>query len=259
MRSVVGLALVPAILAASLLGLVVQGQETLAAIIEGPPAVRIGATETYNVTVTGGPGAAGGNVTVQYYLTGSDLTGARPTQSAPGSAMAQNATTVTLNVTAPTRDQVVTLVAEVNSSKGASFEVTTATKGITVLTPIELTATFRNTATVAAVNVSVAFSVDGSSAGTTTIRRIEPGSTGAATVFWLPVGLAAGCHTVTATADLNRDGRIDPEVGEVQTSSPFCKSTPDLPWAVIIIIVGGLVFVGFVANSAIKRRRQRGA
>jgi len=257
-RSVVGVVLALAVLAGVLLGSAVRGQETLAAIIEGPSAVRVAAAETYNVTVTGGPGAAGGNISVSYYLTGTDLTGATPTQSAKGSVSAQNATTLRLNVTAPTREQTVTLVAEVNSSKGTSFEVVTVTKSIAVLAPVELSATFRNTATVAAVNVSVTFTVDSASVGRTTILRIEPGSTGTARVLWLPVGLAAGCHTVVATADINRDGRIDPEVGEVQNSGPLCKTTPEVPWAYILLIVGGIVLAGLVANSAIKRRRQRG-
>ena len=227
------------------------------AIIDGPSAIGVGSAETYNVTGSGGPGASGGAFSVKYWLIGSDLTGGRPTESAPGTASAHNGTRVTLNVTAPTKDQVVTLVVEVNSSKGSAFEVTRVTKSITVVTPVVLSATFRNTSPVAAVNLSVEFSIDGTVVGRTTIRRIEPGGTGVATLSWLPVGLTAGTHAVTAKADLNGDGRIEAELGEAQSSNLFYKTSPELPWGVIVVLVGGILLAGLIANSAIKRRRQQ--
>ena len=253
MRAALALLLVLALATVSLFAPVARAQ-AITAILEGPSAIGTGASEKYNLTVAG---ATGGTLTVQYWLTGSDLTNARPIQSTPGTASATNGTRVVLNVTAPTKDQTITLVAEVNSTQGSESELTQVTKAISVLTPIQLTATFRNTSPVAALNVSVEFSVDGKPAGGTTIRRIDPGATGVATVSWLPVGLTPGGHTVSATADLNANGSIEPELGEAQNSSIFYRTTPEVSWGLIVLIIAAVLFTGLIANSAIKRRRQQ--
>ena len=256
MRAALALLLVLALATVSLLAPVARAQG-ITAILEGPSAIGTGASEKYNLTVAGGPGVSGGTLTVRYWITGSDLGGARPIQSAPGTASATNGTRVVLNVTAPTKDQTITLVAEVNLTKGSESELTQVTKAISVLTPIQLTATFRNTSPVAALNVSVEFSVDGTPAGRTTIRRIDPGATGVATISWLPVGLTPGAHTVSATADLNGNGSIEPELGEAQNSSRFYGTTPEVSWGLIVLIIAAVLLAGLIANSAIKRRRQQ--
>src|SRR5207245_5570595 len=86
---------------------------------------------------------------------------------------------------------------------------TIVTGAITIVTPMILTATFRNDGGSAAVNVSVRFYIDGKLAGSTNISRINPGGSATAKLTYLPVGLAPGAHTVRVEADLNKNGVID--------------------------------------------------
>lgn len=256
MRVPVGLILAAVLLAPLLAGVPARAQG-LDALIEGPSAIGVGAAAKYNVTTSGGPGEQGGNLTVKYWLTGSDLAGAGPTPSLPETTTVHNATRVLLNVTAPSKEQVITLHVEVNSSLGSTSETRTFTKAITVVTPVVLQATFRNLSGVAALNVTVDFAVDGASVGSAVIPRIDPGTIATAQFSWLPVGLSPGTHTVTASADLNRNGVIEPALGEVQSVGQIYKSSPELPWGYIALLVAAIVLAGLVANSAIKRRRQQ--
>src|SRR3970040_788229 len=153
--------------------------DPVAGTVEGPPALAPGAASPYYVNVTGGPASEGGNFTLKYYLTGTDLTGALPTQSSPGSS--QNASgRFRFNVTAPQKEQVVTLIVEVNSTHGARLERTPLSRAMTIVTPVVLTSTFSNKGGSAAVDVPVKFYVHGTLVGPTNISRIEPGDTGAA-------------------------------------------------------------------------------
>ncbi len=258
MRVATGALLALALLVAGAVAPSVRAQG-LEAIIDGRDAIGVGAAAHYNVTVSGGPGAEGGILTVKYWLKGGDLTGATPTVNSPTTTTVHNSTRALLNVTAPTHEQVVTLVVEVNSSKSGSFATTSVTKAIAVVIPVMLKATFRNTSGVAAVNVTVEFAVDGTRVGTTTVARINAGDTAVAQLSWLPVGLAPGTHTVTASGDLNGNGVIEPQLGEVQSSNFFYKSSPELPWGFIALIVVAIILSGLIANSAIRRRRQQRA
>lgn len=229
-------------------------QTSVAGVISGPKSLAPLAVGLYHLNASGGPAEGGaGNYSVSYYLTGADGTGL-PVPGAPRTASNTNGT-FTLNVTAPQSEGQINLVVVLNSSVvRGPFEKTTLTYPITVVAAIVLTATFANDGAAAAVNVPVTFYVDGALVGRTNISRIEPGATGTATLSFLPVGLAAGRHTVRVEADLNKNGVIEPDKGEVVVVDVFYKQGWQLtwPWAALIIAIAVSV-----TSMAILRVRSR--
>lgn len=233
------------------------GQTSVAGVISGPKSLAPGANAFYKLNASGGPAEGGaGNYSVSYYLTGKDLTGGLPQASAPKTGTNPNGT-FSLNVTAPQPEEQITLVVVLNSSiEGGAYEKTTLTYPITVVAAIVLTATFANDGPAAAVNVPVTFYVDGVLVGRTNISRIEPGATGTATLSFLPAGLAAGQHTVRVEADLNKNGVIEPDKGEVVFVDVFYKQGFQLTWPWAVLIIGIMVFI--TAMLILRARSRRG-
>ncbi|TLZ59138.1 MAG: hypothetical protein E6K16_07595, partial [Methanobacteriota archaeon] len=159
------------------------------------------------------------------------------------------------NITAPQKEQVITVVAEITSAAGSRAETATVSTRVTVIVPIVFTATFRNAGGAAAVDVPVKFFIDGRIAGATNISRIDPATSGTAKLTYLPVGLTPGTHTVRAEADLNRNGVIEPEKGEVAVFDVFYKKDFELtwPWAILIMLI--TVSLSFLVIRSRRRRR----
>ncbi len=234
------------------------GQTSVAGVISGPKSLAPLANAFYHVNASGGPAEGGaGNYSVSYYLSGPDLTGGLPMPDAPKTASNPNGT-FSLNVTAPQPEEQVTLVVVLNSSvTGGAYERTTLTYAITVVAAIVLTATFANDGPAAAVNVPVTFYVDGVLVGRTNISRIEPGATGTATLSFLPAGLGTGQHTVRVEADLNKNGVIEADKGEVVVVDVFYKEGFQLtwPWAGLIIALMVIITVMLILRARSRRRR----
>lgn len=227
----------------------------LLASLGGPDALAPGAAAKYNLTISGGPSGSV-NYTVSYYLTGANTTGGSPPKATPGTARGTNGT-FRLNITAPSVEGTVTLVANVSASAGGTAENTTASKLITVIKPIVLTATFHNSSNTVALNVTVRWYIDNVLVGTTTLQQVGANADGTATFDYLPVGLSAGQHTVTVTADLDHDGVIDPARGEVATSSIFYEQAAPLATGWILLLGMGIFLPVFIGVVAFRRRRQR--
>jgi len=243
---------------ALLLGIAPGGsaQTPVTGVLSGPGALAPGGSGTFYLNVSGGPASEGaGNVSIRAYLTGTDLGGGTPLESSPHTASVNGTGPFVFNVTAPQKEQVITVVVKINSTAGARSEQTTVSRAITVITPIVLTATFRNTGGAAAMDVPVKFYVDGKIAGTTNISRIDPGGTETVKFSYLPVGLAPGAHTVRVEADLNRNGVIEPDRGEVAVVDVFYKKEFELPWAWAALIMGITVSVSYLVIRARRRRR----
>ncbi len=236
---------------------VATAQTAVTGVITGPSALAPGGNSTYHLNATGGPGAStNGNFTIKYFLRAPDLTGGLPQESSPGSQT--NATgTFKMNVTAPQAEETVVLVVIVNSTSAGISETATLTYSITVVTPIVLTATFTNSGHAAALNVTVKFYVDGTLVGTTNVGRIEPGASATATLSFLPVGLGVGTHQVVAKADLNKNGIIEPDKGEVAVSDVFYKEGAQLTWGWAIVIIILAVFVTLLVIQRLRARQQR--
>ncbi len=224
--------------------------------VTGPNALAPGQTAVYNVTGSGGPD---GNVSyaVTYYISGGNTTGGNPISSSPGRATG-NRSTFKVNITAPTAEQALVLTVTLTATpKDLPSESVTITYPITVVKAIQLTATFHNAATVAALNVTVRWFVDGNLVGTTFIKKIAANADATATFNYLPVGLAAGQHTVRVEADLDHDGVIDPAKGEVVTSTLFYSQVqePATGWTILFGI--GVFIPVFIGVVALRRRGQR--
>lgn len=228
--------------------------EPLYAEITGPAALGPGQSGSYNVTLLGGPVGAV-NYTVEYYITGTDVTGGQPLPTTPSRASG-NVTRIRLTVTAPQREQTITLVAKVSASAGGTTENTTVERSIVVVTAIVLSAAFRNAESTAALNVTVRFYVDDALVGTQKIARIEPIGQATVTFNYLPVGLQPGGHRVRVEADLDGNGVIDPAKGEAFVSEIFYRETTPLNmgWSVVI---GIAVFVPVFLLTVALRRRER--
>jgi len=227
-------------------------QEPIFATVSGPPAIAAGLPAAFNVSIVGGP-AGPANYTVKYYITGSDLTGGLPLQSNPTTATGTNRT-VRVNVTAPMKDQTITLVVQVSAGAGGAVENTSVEQTIVVVTPIVLSATFHNGGSTAAVNVTVRFLVDDVAVGTKTLPKIGASQDATATFNYLPAGLTPGTHTVRIEADLDGNGVIDPARGESVVSQLFYKGTPPLSTGWTVLIGIGVFIPAFLVTVAMRRR-----
>ncbi len=230
--------------------------EPLQLVVTGPTALAPSQTAQYNLTIIGGP-TKNVTYTVSYYITGTNTTGGNPVAGSPGSTSG-NRTTFTVNVTAPTAEQTVTLRATVTAvPQGGLSENVTATYTISVVKGIQLSATFHNSSTTAAVNVTVRWAVDGNLVGTTLLKQIGANADATVTFTYLPVGLSPGEHTLTVSADLDHDGLIEPGRGEVITTTIFYSNveSPAPGWA---ILLGMGVFIPvFIGVVAWRRRGER--
>ena len=215
--------------------------------ITGPNALAPSQVSAYNLTINGGPTGAV-TYTVRWHLNGGGLPSPTTTTG--------NRTTFTLNVTAPPTEGAVTLVVQIASLTGSTYENTTAEKAISIITPIVLSATFRNDGTTAAVNVTVRFYVDGALAGTRKIARLNPGAQVTETFNYLPSGLQPGTHQIRVEADLDGNGIIDPAKGEAVVTSLFYRGTAPLSTAWTVLIGIG-VFVPVMLLTVALRRRKR--
>jgi hypothetical protein len=238
------------------LSVVPAGAQPVFGSVAGPAAVGPGLPGVYNVTITGGPTGIV-NYTVEYFLRAEDLTGGAPREESPGRTSGSQ-TSFTVDVTAPEKEQTVTLVVRISARSGTVVENTTVERPIVVIAPVVLRATFRNAAPTAALNVSVRFYVDDGLVGTQTIARIDPTGQATASYDYLPLGLAPGPHRVRIEADVDRDGRIDPARGELVVTDLFYRETATLSegWS---LILGVFVFVAaFFLTVAFRRRKAMG-
>ena len=231
-------------------------QTPVAGRLTGPSALAPGAAGAFFLNASGGPAGEGsGNFSIKYYITGTDTAGGVPIKSSPGTVAGNPAGRFEFNITAPQREQVITVVVEINSTAGPRFEKATVTRAVTVITPIVLAATFRNDGGAAAVNITVTFYVDGKLAGTAKISRIQPKATATATFSYLPVGLAPGAHSVRVEADLNKNGVIEADKGEVAVLDVFYKKDFELTWPYAGVIIVATVSISALVIRARRRRR----
>lgn len=252
------LALLPAILilAALVPGALAQSSGPLIATVTGPAALAPAQTAVYNVTASGGP-VGKVSYAVTYYVTGGNTSGASPLQASPGRASG-NGTTLRLNVTAPGTAETITLMVTLTATEsGASPVNTTASFAITIVAPVALTATFHNAGTTAALNVTVHWYIDNALVGTSLVKQIAANADATVAFNYLPAGLSQGQHTVTATADLDHDGVIDPARGEVQTSTIFYNQAAPLASGWLALLAIGVFVPVFLGVVALRRRGER--
>ncbi len=255
MKAFLALLVAMAALAVLLTGTAPAVAQPISGTITGPTFLAPGQVAAYNLTVSGEPEGAGVNYTIAYWITGTNVTGGAPLETSPGHASG-NRTAYEVNLTAPSREQGITLVISVAARSKTGFENTTADYTITVITPIVLSATFHNASSTAAVNVTVRFYVDNVLAGTSTIKNVGPNADVTVTLNYLPVNLQPGQHSVRVEADMDNNGVIDPSKGEVVVSDLFYRETPS-PSPGWTFLIGVAAFVPvFLGVVALRRRGQ---
>ncbi|MFQ5908330.1 MAG: CARDB domain-containing protein [Thermoplasmata archaeon] len=233
-----------------------QGQGGVAVFISGPDNVALGETFDVNVTVTGGPAEDDGSYIISAFLRGPDLAGASPLEDSPLQRADTNGTFV-FNVTMPSVDQVVELIVEGNSTKGADFAVGIASQQIRVWVPLVVSAQVRNTGAIEVQAVPAFLFINEQQVAETEIDSLTPGESRTVTFSYLPVDLGVGTHTLEVRVDLNKDGIIDPAIGEVALRDVFTiEAEPINP--IFIVLAGIAAFVVALFVGAYIRRRRRG-
>ncbi len=232
-----------------------SGAQDVAVVIQGPTAIAPTSLHGYTVTVTGGPAEVNGTFEISYVLEGENLLGGDPQIAR---TLAEREGVFTFNITAPEAEGAVQLVVRAKSSGEAGNETGEARLWIDVARPVDLRATIRNNGAAAALNVTVFFYVDGRAVGNMTIAQIEAGGTAEANVTYIPVGLAVGRHVVKVTADLDRDGVVEPGGGELLVSEFFYKSERSNLPAILGTITVFILVVFVLVLLAIRRQRRLG-
>lgn len=236
----------------------VHAQEPVTVVVQGPTAVAPGSTHPFTVLVAGGPAAVeGGTFEISYVVEGDNLVGADP--QIPR-ILANRDGRFEFNVTSPEAEGTIQLFVRATSTgQTSTLNETAETRYlVNVFRPIELRATLRNHGGAAALNVDVRFYVDGAFVGNTTLARIGPGEQTEALVSFIPVNVGIGRHTVRVEADLDGDGEISPERGELLVTEFFYKSEetnlPAILGTVTIFILAVLALI----LLAIRRQRRLG-
>lgn len=221
--------------------------DAMFATISGPSALAPGQVAAYNATVSGSP--TGTSLDYSWYITGANVTGGNPLKTTPGQFHG-NKTVLTLNITAPQNEGTFTihLTVATSAQAGVTPQNVSAQRDVTVIRAIVLSATFHNDAATQANNITVRFYVDNGYVGSSVIKTIGPNSDGTATFNYLPVGLAAGSHTIRVEASLLGS--------QVATYTVFYKDvTP--PSTSLSVLIGIGVFVPvFIVTVGLRRRKK---
>ena len=256
-RAAVALVVVAALFAPMALGGHANAESPVRIFVFGPTVLGLNSTASFNVSVVGGPAESGGNYSIEAYLTGSNLTGAVPQKTSSYAATSPNGT-FTFNVTSPIFAGDVTLVVNATSisSKDGKTEKADTTYAISVVEPIIISATIKNSGTIKFIDVPVKFYVDGILVGDKTIFSLDPGAEANVSYDWLTTSIAEGRHEIKITADLNGDGSINEAEGDVVIIQYFYKEPAAIHPAIIIVLcVVAVLAVLFLFLTIRKRRR----
>ncbi len=229
-------------------------QEEVTILVFGPEVIAVSANVTYNVTVTGGPGADGGTFNVTSFLDGGPLlAGALPSRTDPDEQESTR-NTYTVNVTAPGTPQSMELVVNVSSESADGSERSWGqiSYPIVVVRPVTITALVTNPLNMSLEGVAVRFFVDGDFVGS--VLEDLPALESKTVQFeWVVRSVAPGSHTATVEVDLDGDGVTDPAKGEVVAARIFYKTAegPNYagPTVFLLIVLAALVAIFLVRRS----------
>lgn len=245
---------IPLILLTALLPAYSQSQGAVVVFISGVDFAGTGDSVTINVTVAGGPAEENGTFTLKAYLRGGDLVGAFPLEDSPLERSSSNKT-FTFNATMPLTEQEVEVFVEVNSSKDDRWSEGSSSMKISVLVPLRVSADIVNRGAVEVRDVPVFLHIDREMVAETVLESLKPGETKEVVFEYLPVGLSVGTHSLEIWVDFNKNGVIDPVLGDLVVRITFVKEAdPINPLWIILGAVGALVAALFV-GAAIRRRR----
>lgn len=221
----------------------------------GPEIAATGSVSVFDVNVVGGPADAGGNYSIEAYLEGTNLTGAMPIRASPYT-VESNTGNFTVNVTAPRIPQTMSLVINATSILEGSRAYSETKYEIRVVEPIVLSARIENTGSLGLENLAVKFYVDNEFVGNGTISSITAGNSTTVSYDWLVADIASGRHEIRITVDMNGDGIIKVNDGDIVTISYFYREYGAIHPAIIAIVGVLMVFVIFILVRTIMKKRR---
>jgi hypothetical protein len=232
-----------------------QPESTVRIFVFGPNIMATGETTEFNVTVVGGPAEEGGNFSIKAYLEGTNLTGARPLKSSPLELTSEDGK-FTVNVTSPIISQKMKLFINATSSKDAASSWGETEHEIDVVKPIKLRAKIENKGSIDLKDLIVNFYVDGNFVGFENLSSLNAGASAAVTHEWLVTGLKSGRHELRATVDVNNDGTIRVEDGDIVTIQYFYKEYDDIHPAIIFAISILLIIAILLLIRTVRKKRR---
>ncbi len=224
--------------------------------ISGPKGLGPGAGGLYTATIHG-PFEDNQSVIyrVEAWLEGSDVTGGSPISKSTPFVTSSGRNQLEVNVTAPSKEQEVTLnIKGIVELPGSNFTLTNTFR-IQVMRPWTLVVPIFNAAQVAVVNATAAFYLDDQHLGNTTVERIPPKGEANVSFTFVPVGVGPGSHRLRVDLDFNQNGRIDEALGERIITSVVYSEAPPLPPTYIALAVVLGVVLGLAILVWMRRRR----
>lgn len=220
--------------------------------IEGENVVATGEKWQYVVRAIGGPGTlAGGNFSYRAELVGPDIT---DSLVAPSSGVSSSGV-FSINVTAPSVPQDMTLVVNVTSS--TAFESDNAVKSfpIKVLAPVVIKVSVKNAGDFDVLGLPVSFSVDGTKLYETTVN-VDSLSSKTVTYNWTDPEMSQGEHVITVALDPGNKFVEFETGGLVYTTTVYVGDpsfgTTDAMLGILFVLM--VVFIVFVYTRPKKRR-----
>jgi hypothetical protein len=242
-------------LAFSMLSSVQAQSDEVRIYVFGPTIVATNSVTTFNVNVVGGPATDGGNYSIRAYLQGANLTGALPIQSSPFQDESEFGN-FTVNVTAPRVAQKMTLVIEATSILDTTRVQNNLTYEIQVVEPIIINAQIENTGGIDLTDVDVKIYVDGNLIGNKTIAYLGAQNRTTITHEWLATSVASGRHEIMITVDMNGDGVIDQQQGDLVIYKYFYKEYGEIHPAIIITVAVLMVIVVLILIRTVMKKRR---
>ena len=236
-------------------GVQAQSDSEVRIYVFGPANVATNSVTSFDVNVVGGPGSDGGNYSLKVYLEGTNLTGAKPTKSSPLTPKSETGN-FTINVTAPRSSQTITLVINATSQKDSERMYSEYRHEIQVIEPIVISAKIENTGDVDLRNVVVKFYVDGDYIGDQSITYLGAKNSTTISYEWLATGVQPGRHEVIITVDMNGDGVIDEQDGDLVISKYFYKEYGEIHPAIIVTVAVLMIIVILILIRTIRKKRR---
>jgi len=186
------------------------------------------------------------------YITANNLTGASPLSSSPTNGSVESGNN-TFNFNITSMQKAGELKIHINCTSGTLYYE--KIQPITVVTPIIFNVEINNPSNVVVKNATVQFLVDGVEIDRETISSLEARQSTTVSSEWIATDKEPGWHDSSILVDLNGDGIIDKDVGDMIIEDRFfIEGGKDWVFAVTVLIGLTALVLGF---GLISRRKMR--
>jgi len=215
----------------------------------GPSALGSLRTSTYSATFID-PNNRDWNYKV--YITAANTTGASPLFASPiNGTISKDNNTFSFDVTA--QKDTGELEIHINCTSGSL--VYEKIQKVYVVSPIKLAANIKNPSNVEIHNATVQFFVDGTEIDKQVIQTIGAGQNTSVESEWISYDKEPGWHDSRIVVDLNSDGVIDTQAGDLIINDKFyIEGGNDWVFAITVFIglIALIVGIGFISKRKMK-------